>query len=649
MTFDKFNVGYVSLLDITRLPQTAASKALNMMQTQDGLWSNKWGSQYYTTAGSANIDGAGEYRRSDTGLTELIEGIGGNLYKSTNGGTKTLLTNGSNVYTAGKPFFTLQIANYLYIATGVDNLIRYDGTQVVLYTPLSTPGGLALAKAGLSGTNYNYYYQVCAVNAVGNSLPCPEQSIAVGKTRNSWTNGTDSISLTWNAVTGAIRYNIYISDASGYEQYLDSVSTTSYTDTGQVAINTFVTVPTDNTSQGPKFTQMELSGNRIWATGDPTNPWRVYWSGTGQNQGIFSQFSGGGWIDLEKGGTQRPSGVVHYRDGKGTAYADVMTSDVEGNGSTWTISLDSVTIGTTTFLVPTATKIVGSVGAAAPRGIVKVKNDIHFANNKGAQSLGSVPQLLNVLATNELSVNIRPDWLNLAGAYISGIAGYYYQGRVFWAVPYAASTNSQIWIYDTEKRNWQVGWTGVSIKQFLEYTDTGGVTHFLGVPVSGTRLIEFSPNVQGDLGAAYNTDLQTGLISMAPDHTTFAQITFAYIEIGRLIGTVTFEMLGTNKKGVYSSINSIDITGTTSSKAGWSSFSWSSHQWSDTSVAPGTTAQATITKRLRIQKLLNNFLLRVSSSGIDSQYTVLRFQVKGYMVLTNDPNVWISGVVQHHG
>ena len=58
LNLSKFNGGVISLLDEARLPMNAARQATNMMQVQDGLWSPRWGSKTYTTAGASTVSGA---------------------------------------------------------------------------------------------------------------------------------------------------------------------------------------------------------------------------------------------------------------------------------------------------------------------------------------------------------------------------------------------------------------------------------------------------------------------------------------------------------------------------------------------------------------------------------------------------------------
>ena len=196
-----------------------------------------------------------------------------------------------------------------------------------------------LYKPGEAPKNKGHDYETKFVDRMKHHGLMPEHlsgagstagTVTVSKTRDNWgTAGTSYITVTWSKVTGATGYNVYyLDDTNGgtEHRYIGSVAqpsgaTVSFTDYGEEEspMNTFVIVPGGNTTTGPKFAQMELSGNRIWATLDPDNPYRVYWSGAGSDIGAFSEFNGGGYIDLEKGGRERPTAVVHYRDGRGGA------------------------------------------------------------------------------------------------------------------------------------------------------------------------------------------------------------------------------------------------------------------------------------------------------------------------------------------
>jgi hypothetical protein len=631
----------MTLIDESRLPTTAFKEATNLQQFQDGRYGTRWGTASYGTAFASTVDGAKEYRKADT-TTELITASNGSFYKSTNGGTPTLLTGGS--YTAGTQCRFLQILSRLYIVNGVDVLQYYDGTNIVPYTASTSPGtpGTFVLTGVTAATSNTVYYKIVAVNDVGSTLPSAAGSTVVSKTRDNWINGTDSVKFTWTAGTGSTikRYEIYYSTDDIVYSYLDyvSVGTLTYKDTGVAVPNPYIIPPTDNTTTGPKFAQMELSGNRIWGTKDPNNLYRVYGSGVGTTQGFFSAAYDGFYIDLEKGGREYPVAVKHYRDGKGAGQATVLTSNPEGTGSIWQIDLISQTVGTDSFIIPAATKIVGSVGASGPDGVVSVLDTIMFPNKKGFYNLGSKPALLNVLSTDELSANIRPTWRGLNGSAMGGVVSYLYDAKVFISVPAGASVNNQTMIFDTERRNWTPFAFTIGFKQLLEYNDTAGVNHFLGVPYTGKNLIEIGPNLRGDSGVAFNTSLVSGLIPCNPsDRYGWGKVKDVFFEFNQPTGTIVIEVLGISKSGSVSSLGSRTVTDTVSN-SGLGTMALDTFGL-DTSVnAPTTFAQSSSIKSLRVNRVLRAFQIRITTSTLGAKYTLMNVRAKINVLDIRDPS-----------
>ncbi len=642
-----FKEGVVTLIDEARISKKAAKQATNLYQTQDGIWGTRPGTFYYgaVTPNAANIDGAAEYVKSDA-TTELLI-VANKVYKCTDGGAWTevlLSTGGSANFTSGTQCYFKQSQQKLYITNGTDALAYYDGTDIHSYTALSgAPGWAAtpLARTVLTAGNYTMYYQITALNGVGETLASTEQSITVNKTRDTWdTDGSEYLTVDWTAVTDATRYQVYVSDESGYEVLLTDIESTatSFNDDGSLQPNEFIETPDADTTGGPKFKQMELSTDRIWGTGDPNNRYAVYFSGTGTSTGTFSDFYGGGAIYLEPGGRDMPVAVVHYRTGKGDSIVTVLCQSPEGLGSIWQISLITATLGDTVFTIPSAVKVVGSIGTNAPLSVVKVKNDIAFYNKRGFTNLGSKAGLLNILATDELSVGIRPSVRSLVGSKVDKICGYYYDGKIYWSVPESSSGNDKIYVFDTERRNWQIAWS-FGVNQFLEYTDTSKVTKLLGVPLAGTKLIQISDTITGDLGLAFSTQYISGLYAIDEDKTVAAKIRDAYIELGIPRGNISFSLLGSEKNKAFSQIGSITITGETS-QTGWTWDKYTNLKYSTSSGTPTSFSASSIKKRIKINKLLYNYQFQVGSSGYADKYSILSLQVKGKIVPTRLPSSW---------
>jgi len=635
-----FRGGYNSLVDEARLPSKFATAATNLMQDQDGLWRTRWGRDYFGSAisGEDSLDGATEFIKSD-GSRELIAvgGTTGKIYKSTNDGANWSQI-GSKTLTPGNDVHFLQLRGELYIANGVDNLLRYDGTSLNEYSQLSAPTGLTLSRgSGLSSGDYTYYYQVTAVNEVGETTPCAEQSITVNKERENWdSTSNEYIDLSWNAVSGAKRYYVYMSDESGWEVFLAETTDNSLKDDGTLATNDYIEPPDDNTTAAPKFTSMEASGNRIWATGDPNSKYRVYFSGAGINLGKFSVWYGGGWVDLEKGGRYTPVAVVHYRTGKGDPVATVLCSSPEGTGAIWQVELSAITVNEVAIIVPAVYKIVGSIGANAPLSVVKARDNIFFINRRGVFALRNKEQMFNVLATDELSQGIRPDFRGLKN--IEKAVGYYYDGKVFFSASEEGGSNNIIFIFDLERGNWTWKWD-FGVKRFFEYTDSNGNSHFLYVPTNEGRLVEISENFIGDFGEPFYQLYLSPLLPVSKDRSDVAKIKEAIIELGRPRGNISFEILGIGPSGTISVLSSRTIADTIS-YSGLSYDLFSDFLLTDTNGTPETYSLPSVKKVLNIRKKVYNLQFKVWSNSGNTAFALLGLQAKGILFKKRAPAAW---------
>lgn len=625
------------LLDEARISTSEVVNALNLIQVQDGLYKPRWGTAYYGADYGATPDGSCEFLKGDK-TTELVTVAGGKVYKSTDGGSITEIMGAT--FTAGTPCYFMQIAGYLYIANGIDPLSRYDGTSLITYTEINAPTGLSgTAVSTISATSgIAIYAVVTALNSVGQTVGSTEANVHVSKIRDQWDANNDSITWTWNAVSGADRYQLYISDTEGYEELLTSVTGTSFKDNGSIATNPYISVPLDNTTAAPRFKSMVVSGNRIWATNNPNSPYTVYFSGTGQYMGVFSDFYGGGWINLEKGGRELPVKVVHYQSGQGEGRATVLCKTPEGRGAVWQLTISTATVGDTSFSVPSAVKIVGSSGTESVNGTIATNNDIMFPNRRGWFNLGPQQNFYGLLRTNEISVKIRPYWNSLIGSKLGDICAYFKDAKVFISVPTATTGNNRTIILDTEKNNWTIDWS-FGAKQFLEYTDTNGVTHFLYVPLSGNKLIEISENIAGDLGSAFETSFETGRIALSKEWKDFVKVRKLYVKLGNPRGTINLEASGTRKNKGFATVASKQIV-PTSSQTGMGFDLMGYFLMGDSEGVPDTYSDSADIRYLKINKKIRDIKIKVTSNTYDTDYVIHGFIISGKPVSVRDPNSW---------
>jgi len=634
---DKFNGGVNKLLDEARIGLHEAKEATNLLQVQDGLWHPRWGTAYYGADHLDVIDGAAEYVKSD-GTTELIVISGGIAYSSQDGGTATPLTGA--LFTPDIQCYFLQIASFLYIANGTDNLVRYDGTDLHTYESVPVPTSLAATASGMTGSTYVYYAQVTALNDIGETTGSTEASVSCSKLRDTWVSASEYITWTWTPPASGTfnRYQVYVGDETGDEHLLGSTTTNSFKDDGTLDINPYIEPPLSNTTTAPKFKDMCLSGNRIWATNDPNNKYTAYFSGTGTRIGSFSDFYGGGWINLEKGGREMPTAVRHYQSGTGQGMATVLCRTPEGRGAVWQIEISTATVGDTSFSIPSAVKVVGSSGTDSQLSVTADNNNIWFFNRRGMFTLGPEKNFYGILRTNELSSRIRPYIQGFTGSAINKVCGYFYDAKVFFSVPTAGTINNRIMYYDTERINWVVDWS-IGAKQFLEYTDTSKNSHLLYVPNTGNKLIEISPNVKGDLGTAFYTSYISGRYPLSKLWKDFMKVKKVYIKLGSPRGSVNFSITGTGRSTPFSSIGTATISNLIS-MTGMGFDLMGTIEMGDTAGTPTTFADTSDTRYVKIRKKIRDIQFQITTNSMNADYTLLGFIIEGVPLKTKPPAAW---------
>ena len=308
----------------------------------------------------------------------------------------------------------------------------------------------------------------------------------------------------------------------------------------------------------------------------------------------------------------------------------------EGSGSIWKVSLDSVTIGGTSVTVPIPSKLIAVKGTPAARSLVHVENDLYFINERGIHVLGDEVGVLNRLRTNELSSNIRPYIRDLAEDSIDKVAAYYYDSKVFFSVPTATGENNKIVYYDRELKAWVKDWS-LGVAQFLEFTDTGGDTHFLGI--SGTGLVEFGENFESDSGTAFKWTYVSPRFSVDDDWTKFARIKRMYVRLRGTKGDVDFSVRGTSRSGATTTIASDTVSpGTSNTGMGWDLMG--SVPIGSTGGTPTTFASESLPRYIPVHKLLREVQWEISGDGVSDTATITGLRAEGNLVEVAGPEAW---------
>jgi hypothetical protein len=653
LTLSGWRKGVITLLDKSRIPKDAAIEMSNLFLAENGVPTVRWGVDWFGTAPTSNqIDGAGFYTTS-TGEVHILVAAGGSIYSSTNdAATWTVCTGGS--VTAGKTVSFEQNLGKTYITTGVDNILRYNGTTTLeVYNSLSAPTWNSVTESGssvMAGTGVKHYYKVAAVNEIGSSIGSAASTVVEASlVREQWTPATDFVDLKWDTVAGATRYDVFVSKDNVTFNYITSTvgnASTTLRDNGQAFENIMYQAPIQNTTQGPPVEVLTSIGERLWGVRDTQNPNRVWWSGQGVQSGFFAPAYNGGYIDIMAGTQYRPVKIEDYRDGKNEPYATVWMNSSDSQGAIWQIKLDVLTIENIyRVTVPVSVRLPGSRGTEAPGSVVNVLNDYHFYNSQAFYNLGSRAQFLNLLSTDEISANIRPTikQINQAGA--KNITAIYLDAKVFYSVPMGSSeVNNQTIVYDTERQAWNPRAFTIGFKKFLKFTQTvnGVKTQLLLAWKDGdTKLSKIDSSIQGDYGQPFTTTLVTGLYPMTNDRFEFMQIEDAEIEFSQPKGEISVELVGIERKNGYSSIKTINLSSSMISlNTGWSTSAWSVVPWSDNVGLPTVYSESSVKRYTRILRELNAFQWRVETNSLMANYLLRTLQLKGTQTVSGKPRTW---------
>lgn len=649
LTLGNFKKGVISLIDKSRLPKDALEQADNIFLVEDGQPTVRPGTAWYGTAlpGSATILGFDYF--DFAGVIHIVAvGNDGVIYRSTDNGTTWSACSGATLSTTATCYFN-QYNSYLYITNGVNNMTRYDGTTTLqVYTTLATPAAPAAAETGLAtGSAFNYYYKIAAVNTVGFSAASSANTGTVSSnlSRQSWDSSTNYVTLTTpTAVATQTRWDIYLSEDAVNYYYLSSTaatagSTSTWVDDGSAVVIPSTVAPTASTSQGPLVEELVNVGSRMYGIRDTANKYRIWFSSGTAPYGAFSSAYDGGYLSWQEGGKYVPQKVVDYRDGKGTPYATIWCSSADGQGSVLQMSLDTVTVGDVSVTVPSAYQLPGSRGTPAPGSVVNVLNDYMFYNQQAFYNLGSRAQFLNLLSTDEASANIRPSVKQISSSGERNIASVYFDAKVYFSVPVGGTTNNQTMVYDTERKAWLPTAFTIGFNKFLRYTDTNGSAHLLATKPGDSRLSEIGTNIQGDYNTAFTSVLQTGLYPVSKDRFQFQWTEQAEMEFSNPSGTVGIELIGLERGRGFTSQGSATVTSTLTN-TGWDTKLWDTTLWDDTSDAIDTYSESTVKKYFRLGRELNAIQWRITTNTLDGNYVLRTLQTWGTQTNGGLPRSW---------
>ena len=661
-----WKIGYISLVAADRLPLGAVTVATNMMQRQDGVWGTRWGTQNYGPAYTGPVTGLTDFviyngnSAPTTGIMIIDNGV---IKYTTNLTSWTTIT--GHTFNTSNWTNMIQFEDKVLICNGVDPFSYVDLTNFtwVGFTGLSTPATPTLTLgSGLSTGGNTITYQVTASSQSGETAASGVATASVNLDRPNWWNpnstsnvstSTNTITLSWPKITGAIGYTVYGNDNEAGVTYelaqisQPSGSTVTYTDYGIDSFNSFAQAPTTDTTTAPAFSWIALSDNRLWATGDPNHINRVYWASSQANNNLaFNAFLGGGWVDILPGGRQTPVYVGQFRNGQGQPMTTFLLSDPTGYGTTWNCDLATDTIANESITVPNVVESLSTFGSNSPRSVVLTNQNIYFHSGgpAGIYSTGSVPTLFNVLSTNELSILVRPDIQSIPLTNLPYVNGIEFDRKLWYSFGKGATQNNTVAIYDLEKETWCINAFTFGVSQFIRFADDNGKLHLLGLrnsPTAGNYLQDFSADYLTDNGAVINSELSTGLIHMTPDHTQFGFCQYNTTEFGPSQGAVQIDIAGTPYNEVFQSLYSATAQlGNATVNSGYGEYQYSAAMYSASTLSVVNDPLAS-KQTIRIMKVLNNYQVSFLSLNTETDMVINQNVMQGILTPIPPESSWV--------
>lgn len=559
----------MSSLTDGRKPEDGLDTANEVVLSQNGTIKPAPSSVLYGTQPIGTIKGqVFPFTKEVSGVTEYWECclmevasvIG--FYARKDGGS--WVKYGSKTFAADSVGRFDQIKQVVLIASKEDYLCWLDTLTmtIVVQTALPTPAAPTPVQTGMAGTNFTYRYRISAVN-VGVSQASIAGIVQTSVQRDIWVAATQYINVGGTRVSGALGYNVYMGLTAGEETYLGYVAdpgsgtTFTFRDDGTIATNASNSAPDFDASQLPKLAYIRVLNDRAFGWGDKEDKWKVWYGGNGASILKFHTFFGGGWTRVGEGTRYTPNNVNMFRTGKGDSAVTVLSSAFAGMGKRFVLTENTVSEGDLTTTYFSVQEDNGAYGTDSPDGVVLAEDDIFYPSKDSFKKTGNKVNVPNILSSKGISDNIQVDVEALNPQAMDKCVGLYYQGRIYWAVPYGSSTtNNQIWTLDiTRGGAWMRPINVAADWMWLYQDNVTGQTHFCFL--SNNQIFEFTYAITTTRnGAGFNTGIGTGIIKFSEDGQEWADVEKVVFVLIRPQGDLRGSVVGKTEDAPLAAVGS---------------------------------------------------------------------------------------------
>lgn len=618
--FDGFNLGVNNFSLATELSGNELASAQNAeLYGKRSLRPRRGGTRLGTSVGD-KINGLYQFK---TNSVNYILGLANGVLKKYNSSLDSWDSISGATLTSGLRTRGIKLHDNFYLGNGTDPFTRFNGTLLEQFTTISPPSDLAVTPNGTTG-EHTYQYQITAVTAKGESLPCDIVSIANG---NDTLDATNNNTLTWSRIadSSVIGYNVYGRDNTGNGVALmefiaqPSSGDLSWTDDGSVTPQLWLPPEGDSTGGIVGSLWEQLKGSLV-VSGTPDNKDRLYFSGTGDYYESFSPAQNGGWVDVRPGDNDAGvNGLAPFEDKVIVAKQNSIHQ----------------------FLFDTSTgdaliqEVISFIGCGAPGSMVVMENDIAFVDSDlKLRILGYEPNFTAGIRTTSLSEGrVQGLFNDIDPTYMQNMEAIYHNGRYYLAATTRGSTvNDMVLCYDRRYLAFLGRWSGADCKvgAWVIWDGKDRKKRLYAGGSDNGYIWEF--NVEGVLTNNDGSAVQTTIKTRNEDLGNSGQQKiwkWADMRLYKLKGTLEIKTILNGA----TTLDTKDFSQKTST--GWGIKKWGTTKWGVSTGTGASVSDTDKTYRKEIYEIANSLEFEITKKLAQTDFILVSMQGEAFLLPTD--------------
>lgn len=619
--FDGFNLGVDNFSLATEIAGNALTQLTNgELYGKRSIRPRRGSTRLGSSLGGDQIDGLFQFKE---GESNEILGLSGGQLKKYNSSLESWSDVTDGTFTTLLRTRGVKMRGALYLGNGTDQFAKYAGSNVLFFTAVAAPTGLTVTPVGTTGSTH-YEYTLTTVTAKGQSLPADNVSIDNGNAVLDSTNKND-VEFTRRTEDEVIGYNVFGRSTSGngvtlmkFIEQPTSGTTITFTDDG--TIDPTIWLPPDGDStDGPSVTMWEQLRGSLVGAGDPDQPHRLVFSGTGDSYESFSPAQNGGWVDVRPG--DNDIGI--------NGLAPFETKIIVAKQRSIHQFLFDPSTGDATIQ-----ELITYTGCGAPGSMVVMENDVAFVDSElKFRILGYEPNFQASIRTTSLSDGrVNGLFADIDPNYMMNMEAAYHGGRYYLAATTRGSThNDMVLVYDRRYLAFLGRWSGedCNVRCWVIWDGKDRQQRLYAGSSTSGYVYEFA--VEGELTNHDGSAVETTIRTRNEDLTNSGQQ-----KLWKWVDLRLFQIIGSLEiKTILNGATTLDTKSfSNNTSTGWGVAKWGTTKWG---IATGPGASATDidnTYRKEIFEIANSLQFEITKKAAQSDFILVSMRGEALMLPT---------------